>query len=70
MASAQGNDDGKGKLPLINEENQNVVKKFDGDASKSVKALVRATMELCSKFLSLFYSEFLLKSLLFMLVIL
>ena len=44
-AASQGNDDGKGKLPLLNEGNQeNAEKKSNGDVSESVKALVRATM--------------------------
>ena len=44
-AASQGDDDRKGKSPLLNEGNQeNVEKKTDGDVSESVKALVRATM--------------------------
>ena len=44
-ATSQGNDDGKGKSPLLNEENQeNTEKKSDGDASELVKVLVRVTM--------------------------
>ena len=43
MAS-QGDDDRKEKSPLLNEGNQNVEKKSDGDVSVSVKALVRGTM--------------------------
>lgn len=43
-ASIQGNDQGKGKLPLTKEEIQNVGKKSDGDVRKSIKALVTAAM--------------------------
>ena len=42
---SQENDDGKGKLPVLNEGNQeNAEKKSEGDVSEWVKALVRATM--------------------------
>ena len=45
LATSQGNDDGKGKSPVLNGGNQeNAEKKSDGDVSESVKALVRATM--------------------------
>ena len=44
-ATSQGNDDGKGKLPLLNEGNQeNTEKKSDGDVSELVKVLVRVTV--------------------------
>ena len=43
MAS-QGDDDRKGKSPLLNEGNQNTEKKSDRDVSVSVKALVWGTM--------------------------
>ena len=44
-ATSRGNDDGKGKLPVLNEGSQeNVEKKPEGDLSESVKALIRATM--------------------------
>ena len=44
-ATSQGNDDGKGKSPVLNEGNQeNSEKKSEGDVSESVKALVQATM--------------------------
>ena len=43
MAS-QGDDDRKGKLPLLNEGNQNAEKKSDRDMSVSVKALVWGAM--------------------------
>ena len=42
--TSRGNDDGKGKLPVLNEGNQeNAEKKSEGDVSESVKALIRAT---------------------------
>ena len=44
-ATSQGNDDGKGKSPVLNEGNQeNAEKKSEGDVSELVKALVWATM--------------------------
>ena len=44
-AMSQGNDDGKGKSPVLNEGNQeNAEKKSERDLSKSVKALIPATM--------------------------
>ena len=45
-ATSQGNDDGKGNSPVLNEGNQENSEKISkGDVSESVKALVRATME-------------------------
>ena len=45
LAMSQGNDDGKGKSPVLNEGSQeNTEKKSEGDVSESVKALIRATM--------------------------
>ena len=45
LASTQGNDNRKAVSPLMNEENQeNAGKSSAGNMSKSVKALVRATM--------------------------
>ena len=45
LATSRGNDDGKGKSPVLNEGNQeNAEKKSEGDVSESVKALIRATM--------------------------
>ena len=42
---SQGNDDRKGKSPVLNEGNQeNAEKKSERDVSESVKALIRATM--------------------------
>ena len=44
-ATSRGNDDGKGKSPVLKEGNQeNAEKKSEGDVSESVKALIRATM--------------------------
>ena len=43
MAS-QGDEDRKGKSPLLNEGNQNTEKKSNRDMSVSVKALVWGTM--------------------------
>ena len=43
--TSQGNDDGKGKSPVLNKGNQeNAEKKSEGDVSESVKALIQATM--------------------------
>ena len=45
LATSQGNDNGKGKSPVLNEGNQeNAEKKSEGNVSESVKALVRETM--------------------------
>ena len=44
-ATSRGNDNGKGKSPVLNEGNQeNTEKKSEGDVSRSVKALTWATM--------------------------
>ena len=45
LVTSQGNDDRKGKLPVLNGGNQeNTEKKSDGDVSESVKALIQETM--------------------------
>ena len=43
--TSRGNDDGKGKSPVLNEENQeNAEKKSEQDVIESVKMLIRANM--------------------------